>query len=222
MLFWLTVIYIIFFVFLIGTCYLSSLRKYHITAKVLCSAVFVGAACLGNMQSPNNALFWRLLPAFLFCFFGDFFLAWREKKDSETLFLLGLASFLTGHCIFLWAFEILASSNWKSVLLPLAGVMLVLLLLRLKYMKIGKMKVPVIIYAYFVTALFIKCAQTAKFGDESIFFKLVFWGGLIFLISDLIILFLYFYEKKYGIMKFLNLFTYYTATYLLALSVFYG
>lgn len=217
----LTIIYIILFVFLMLTCYVSSLKKFYIASKMMCSAAFIGIAIFAMVQSSNTILFWRLFPAFIFCFMGDFFLALKEVKEGEKPFLIGLSCFLIGHILFLWGFEIIESSTWLTWLLPLLGIVMAGALLHLKYMNVGKFKAAVLVYSYFVTALFIKCTQTALSGDGSAFYWLIFCGGAFFIISDIIILFLYFYNKKYAIIKLLNLGSYYAAVFLLAAAILY-
>ncbi|MEG1741525.1 MAG: lysoplasmalogenase family protein [Acetivibrio sp.] len=216
-----TTCYMAAFIFLIMTCYQSFFGKFHVIAKVICSAGFIGAAVLGKMQSSNDALFWRLLPGFIFCFLGDFFLAKKERKESKQDFLLGLGSFLAGHILFLRGLSFLQPWSAETVLVPFVGVIVAFFLMKRKNMEAGEFKIPIMVYSYFVTALFVKCAQIALKGPGSLFFILLFLGGLFFLISDIIILFLYFYKKKYGIMKFLNLFTYYTATYILGIAILF-
>ncbi|MFA9464825.1 MAG: lysoplasmalogenase family protein [Velocimicrobium sp.] len=222
MLIMLVMYYVIAFIFLMLTCYRENLKRYHVVSKCLCSLGFLLVAVLGKIKSPDSLLFWRLFLALFLCFLGDYFLAKQEKVESERLFLLGLFSFLLGHCTFLFAFCYVRPWNGYTLIVPFLGVLLAIGLLRLKYMRVGTLKLPVLIYAYFVTALFVECTQVAVHGNGSVFYVIVFLGGLLFLISDEIILFLYFYKVKYGIMKFLNLFTYYSATFLLGLSIFYS
>lgn len=218
----LMVYYVLMFIFLILTCYRENLKKNHLLSKCLCSLGFLLVAYLGKIQSSNNSLFWKMIPAFVFCFLGDYFLAKKENEKKESNFILGLVAFLIGHCTFLVAFQYVQPMNVYTFILPLVGVIIVCGLMQLKYMEVGKLKVPVVVYTYFVTALFIKCLQVTIHGDGTLFYILVFLGGLLFLVSDLIILFLYFYKKKYKILQFLNLLTYYSATFLLGLSIYYS
>ncbi len=222
MLLFLIVYYILAFLFLMLACYNENFKKYHLLSKCLCSTGFLLAAILGKIQSANNPLFWRLFPAFIFCFFGDYFLAKQEHGEQKKLFLLGLGSFLLGHCTFLFALSYVQPVNRYTFIMPLLGVIFVKGLTMLSNMEVGQQKIPVLIYAYFVSALFVKCIQIALNGNLAPFYVLVFLGGFLFFVSDGIILFLYFYQKKYVIMKFLNLFTYYSATFLLGISIIYA
>ena len=222
MLLFLIVYYILSFLFLMLTCYNLQFKKYHLISKCLCSIGFLLAAILGKIQSSNDALFWRLFPAFILCFLGDYFLAKQEQGEQKKIFLLGLSSFLLGHCTFLFALSYVQPVNRYTFILPLLGVIFVKGLTMLNNMEVGQQKIPVLFYAYFVSALFVKWAQIAINGERSPFYVLIFLGGFLFLLSDEIILFLYFYQKKYGIMKFLNLFTYYSATFLLGISIIYA
>lgn len=214
-----TTCYVAAFVLLILSCYVERFHKYHLFFKCLNSMLFLLIAVYGMTRVTDDIIFWRLFPAFCFCFLGDFFLARKLEAKAEKNFVYGLASFLAAHCLFLIAFSFLEPSTFFVFLLPVLGVFLTMILMNLKKMVVGKFKKPVLVYSYFVTALFVKCGQLYLLENDRLFNKLVFLGGTLFLVSDMIILFLYFYQTKYKVVRFLNLFTYYSATYFLALAI---
>lgn len=221
MLYTLIICYSIAFILLMFSCYWQPFKKYHVLCKCAASMFFLVTAIYGGIKNPGGNVFWELFPALLFCFLGDYFLAKKSENKAKKNFMCGLLSFLIGHCLFLVGLSFYEPSNVYVFLLPFAGVLLTFGLLHLKKMVVGSFKRPVLMYAYFVSALFFKCAQIFLHGDGSLFYFLILAGGALFMVSDIIILFLYFYQTRYGIIKFLNLFTYYAATFLLALSILF-
>lgn len=206
---------------LILTCYGENFKKYHLAGKCICSLGFLLVAWFAKMLSSNDVLFWRLLPALCGCFLGDYFLARKDMQKKQKMLLFGIISFLLGHAGFLFAFQIFLPMDVVTVLLPLIGAFMTAGFLKLPQMETGKFKYPVLVYSYFVTALLVKCVQLAFYGDGSTFYRLILFGGLLFFVSDTIILFLYFYNKKYSVTRFFNLLTYYSATFLFAISILY-
>ena len=76
----------------------------------------------------------------------------------------------------------------------------------------------VVLYAAFVSALLGKGLQLA-FGIAQPWCFLVLAGAALFWVSDLLILFLYFYPVKHPAVHVANLLTYYYAMFLIAASL---
>ena len=85
-------------------------------------------------------------------------------------------------------------------------------------MQTGRMRPLVVLYAAFVSALLGKGLQLA-FGIAQPWCFLVLAGAVLFWISDLLILFLYFYHAKHPAVHVANLLTYYYAMFLIAVSL---
>ena len=82
----------------------------------------------------------------------------------------------------------------------------------------GRMRPWVVLYAAFVSALLGKGLQLA-FGIAQPWCFLVLAGAALFWVSDLLILFLYFYPGKHPAVHVANLLTYYYAMFLIAASL---
>ena len=85
-------------------------------------------------------------------------------------------------------------------------------------MQTGRMRPWVILYAAFVSALLGKGLQLA-FGIAQPWCFLVLTGAALFWVSDLLILFLYFYRTSHPAVHAANLATYYYGMFLVAISL---
>ncbi len=137
-----------------------------------------------------------LITGFIFSWAGDVFLMFTNADVTETnelLFLLGLASFLVTHILYVLGFqkEIRAVEGPKllnrkphlaiPVLLLFGGLMFVL------YDSIEPaMKVPVIVYASVITLMVLN-ALNRNGKVSALSFKLVLTGAVLFMISDSLI-----------------------------------
>lgn len=212
--------YILSFCALIFVSYKENLSSYRLGIKSLTSLGFIAIGLVSGMQSQNLGLFLHLLPAFVFCFIGDALLAVTDDSGSKKFFLFGLFAFLTGHILFTTGFDSLAPFKWQELILPMLALPLALFLTKLEHMETGKMRNYVLIYSFFVTLLFSK-GLSVYFATQNIFGTMVLCGSISFILSDGIIMFLYFYKKKHPWVRFFNLFTYYLATVLLAFSIYF-
>ena len=103
--------------------------------------------------------------------------------------------FLTGHIFFITACSKIKSLDKYDFIFPIVIILLFPFFIKKKRLTIGKLKPFVYIYAFFISFLFSKCV-------------LMFWntgtrqtallaiGSLLFLISDTLILFLYFPRQQ--------------------------
>ena len=107
-------VYLALFLILIGTCYRKSWKAWHVPAKCANSAGFIALLLAGLALRGNSAFIYSLLPPFLFCFLGDFFLALCQGKDSRVLLMGGLASFLMAHILFIVCFLNLSAFHWTD------------------------------------------------------------------------------------------------------------
>lgn len=211
-------VYLALFLILIGTCYRKSWKAWHVPAKCANSAGFIALLLAGLTLRGNSAFIYSLLPPFLLCFLGDFFLALCQGKDSRVLLLGGLASFLTAHILFIVCFLNLSAFHWTDLIISSAAVAVTWGLTRLKGMHVKDMLPYVLCYAFFVGLLFSKgllLAAACRFASGTAWIAA---GAFLFFISDGIILFLYFYDKQWKLGKFFNLLFYYGGMLCLALS----
>ena len=172
--------------------------------------------CAALGSSPEA--FWRFLPALLCCLVGDVVLALYNNLRRPGLFLAGLGVFLAGHTLVVWGLCQLQPMGWPVPLAAVLGAGGAAALSGIPGMQTGRMRPWVVLYAAFVSALLGKGLQLA-FGIGQTWCFLVLAGAVLFWISDLLILFLYFYPSKHPAVHVANLLTYYYAMFLIAASL---
>ena len=214
------ILYVVIFSFLITTCYHPKWKHRHILIKTLASLGFIWIATIASYYSHNFSFYYSMLPGFVLCLLGDISLAFNDRKRTQQTFLLGLGSFLIAHILFLTAFYRLLPFSWTDLIFPALMILVTFAITRLKKMDVQDMLAYVLIYSFFVSALCGKGVSIAitNLTNQSILLGV---GSFLFLISDLIILFLFFYKTKYISGRFWNLLTYYSALLCLALSIIY-
>ena len=214
------ILYAAVFAVLIATCYHPALERYHVLVKTLLSLGFLWIATIAVYHSLDFGFYFGMLPGFVLCLCGDVSLAVHDRRPSDVSFLIGVGSFLVAHILFLTALYRIAAFSWTELIFPVLMVGAAYGMTRLKKMKVGKMLPCVLVYAFFVSALCGKGVQIAwtGLGSRGILLGV---GSFLFLISDVIILFLFFYETKYRTGKFWNLLTYYGGLLCLSLSIWY-
>lgn len=190
----------------------------YLPEKALCSLCFVAVAAVCAALGSRPEAFWRLLPALLCCVVGDVVLALYNHLRRQSLFLAGLVAFLAGHILFVWGLCQLQPMGWPVPLAAVLGAGGAAALSGMPGMRTGRMRPWVVLYAAFVSALLGKGLQLA-FGMGQLWCFLVLAGAVLFWISDLLILFLYFYHSKHPAVHVANLLTYYYAMFLIAVSL---
>lgn len=131
----------------------------------------------------------RIFAGLLFGLFGDCFLMFVHVDPN--FFIYGLISFLVGHILYITAFYL--DYKWqsniekKSSLLALVvfGIFCIGFYLYLRPY-LGSLKIPVMIYA-FVISLMAVMAVNRKGRVNTLSFNLIFYGAILFLISDSIL-----------------------------------
>lgn len=190
----------------------------YVPEKTLCSLCFMVVAAVCAAMGSRPEAFWRLLPALLCCVVGDVVLALYNHLRRPGLFLAGLGAFLAGHALFVWGLCRLQPMGWPVPLTAVLGAVGAAVLSGMPGMRTGRMRPWVVLYAAFVSALLGKGLQLA-FGIAQSWCFLVLAGAVLFWISDLLILFLYFYHVKHPAVHVANLLTYYYAMFLIAVSL---
>lgn len=186
--------------------------------KAASSVGFVALAAAAALTGNRPQAFWQLLPALLLCLAGDLLLALYNRSRRPRLFLEGLACFLAGHFLFIWGLCRVQPLGWPVAVAALAGGAGVWALSRLPVLEIGSFLPWTILYGAAVSALVGKAVQLAAGPGEAWCFW-VLGGAVLFWVSDLLILFLYFWPGKHPRIHRANLLAYYIGMALLALSL---
>lgn len=215
-----SVVYSVMFLFLVIISYLPQWRSYRVYVKAATSAVFVSMAIVGVVTSGTTGRMLVMLLGFLSCMIGDILLGVVNKEGKKKYMMGGAIAFMAGHIWYVIGIGSLAPFTWQQFLIPCLAVVLMFFLLKIPTLHPGRMRPYAMLYSFFVSLLFSKGLFVLLTGVNlrAIF---IFVGVSLFLISDFIIIFLYFGEKKNKILGFFNMLTYFLAQYFLALTMFF-
>lgn len=234
------VLYAIPFTFLMLSTSRPKHKKYYIPAKTINSIAFMGVSIFCAYFGKNITTLVYLLPALLLCLTGDvilgFYNAVNEKAiegngvshgdtsanvtPKPTLFIMGLLSFAFGHGCFIYAFSKMQRLTLIDFVFPILAIFITIGLTRLDGMNTGNLTILIAAYSFMVAMLFSKgiLLVLAQFTVQNLLLSI---GATLFLISDTLILFLYFYNKKYMAVHVINLTTYYYGMFFIGLSLLY-
>ena len=193
-----TALYGILLGFFLNAVSKENYKETYIPWKSIQSTGFLAAFVVSSIIYGDPGNFCVMLPAFICCFTGDVFLAFYNKYKKRRIFAFGLFAFLAGHIFFIRYY-----------------------LTTGKIFHTGRLRPFVIIYAFFVTFLAEKSVRIAL-SFHSAAHLLAGIGGLLFLMSDISILFLYFWKKRNKKIHLFNLYTYYAGIYLLASCILFA
>ena len=195
-------------------------KEKYIAWKSVQSGAFLAVFLLAAMASGRVLLFWFMLPAFVCCFAGDVLLAFYNRYRKKRIFALGLFVFLAGHGFFIRWLSHIQKLDIKDVIFPVIAVLITFVLTDGKKLHTGRLRPCMLIYAFFVAMLAGKSLRIAVELPEPGHI-LSGLGGLLFMVSDISILFLYFWKKRNKKIHLFNLLTYYVGIFLLASCILF-
>ena len=189
--------------------------------KLSTSLCFIAAAIF-CAYGGDTALLYRMLPGFVLAALGDFLLGLATAKRDfyGREFLIGTCSFAAAHVAFYAALAWLDRPRIADFIIPLTMTGLVILLSQSRNITLGRMKLPGYMYSYFVGLLFSKALIVFIYTGTSALTALILAGSTLFLVSDLILLFMNFHRNPPRCLTFLNLSFYYGAMLLLGLCLY--
>lgn len=214
------IFYSIPFTYLIITLQCDKYKNKYVLSKTLNSLGFILVSIICGIIGNNINLLKVFLPGFVFCFIGDFVLGLYNNTKEQKYFLVGLFSFLLGHIAFILAYTKIQDFMIIDIVFPIIAIVITYLLSNLKNMHCNKMTPLVCVYSFFVSLLFSKSIHILLIFKTTQFIFLAV-GSSLFLISDILILFLYFYQKHSPAVAILNLATYYYGIFFIALSLLF-
>jgi uncharacterized membrane protein YhhN len=186
----------------------------RLLTKPFLSALFVAVVLTGPKPDPIYASL--VLAGLLFCMAGDIFLiffAWQR------LILVALVSFLTGHILYSAAFFLLSRPGmltWIAGACCVACSGIVFAWLR---PHLGRMLIPVVAYATFITVMVIGAASVLGEGAAETAVKtLVFSGAILFYASDIFVARQQFVARQY-LNRLVGLPLYYIGQFMIAYSI---
>lgn len=210
-------LYTLAFGFLMVTLLCEAWKKYYTLGKTINSLAFILVAIYAGNHGNHQEALLITLPAFVLCLGGDVLLGIFNQVKKKGFFLAGLLVFLAGHIAFIYSFSQLQPLSLGDFIFPVVGVLLCLWMVNLKNVDTGRLKVEVLIYSFFVS-LFLSKAVHLAIELQNIRGLMLALGAFLFLASDIILLFLNFYQKRYLSLHVLNLITYYYGIFLIAAS----
>lgn len=204
---------------LIFASYPTKLEPHRLLFKILTSMGFIVIAAYCAIGTGNLAFFWWMLPALVACFVGDIFMALTDKNWNDTVFTIGVAAFAVAHLAFLVAISQLYPFNALELILPALVAVGALFIDRIPRLNVGKLKTALVPYGFLVTWLFSKTLVWVLAGGANALSCTMMTGALLFLISDALLLFIYFFDTPSKSLRFFNQITYYGGMALLALAI---
>lgn len=156
-----------------------------------CLAAFFYLTTRTNQRDANTKLADKLMVGgFLFSWFGD--IALMLERMNPHLFLLGLGNFLLAHLCYIFAFYYSTKNSTTPSLLrhkPYFFLPLLMYGFGLFYLLLPNLQhlvMPVFVYALVITLMSI-FALNRKNRVSNRSFKFVFYGSLLFVLSDSLI-----------------------------------
>lgn len=195
-------------------------KKYYTHVKTLNSAAFLGVFGVSAYVSGDILQFWLMLPAFLCCFAGDILMAQYNRCRKRVYFKMGLGIFLAGHICFARWLCVVQPLALVDFVMPVLAVLLAWYLVSLKNVHTGKLKPFIMLYACFVAMVFGKGLRLA-ICFPTVSNLMIAVGSALFFVSDISIVFLYFYKQKGVSVHLFNLATYYYGMFLLASNLLF-
>lgn len=199
-------------------------KRMYATAKGLCSGLFLLCALLSGYLGRKWGLpvFALLGFALLLCAFGDVFLGvanQKATKPSRRPFLGGVASFSVAHLVFCLLFYGMLPFHWYDLALPVLILAIMFTLEKRDRVRLKKMRGPACIYAFLMALMAGKAVQMPFAYAGGLYLLSV--GAVLFMVSDVILLFLYFGVRRAPWLRTANLLTYYVGVYLMAASAYW-
>ncbi len=218
---------IIYIIFIINLLYVSkNKREKYVRVKTFTSFIFVTTSVVSFLLGSRDSIFHFMIIflGLVFCMMGDISLGYCDHKVFANLkyFKMGVLFFSIAHLFFWSLFYSIVGFYWYDFILPIILVLMTIIFDKMKLVRLHKLMRIVNIYAIIIGFMATKAVQVVLFTNinskYAIFLAL---GSSLFLLSDLLLFFVYFGTKKIRWLRYANLSTYYMGCYLLALTSYF-
>ena len=213
---------------------IEKIRKYSVKAtmiKATTSFLFIVLAAYANYIHGNHQFGVYVIGGLGMGLLGDIWLGLKYacKEEAKTFTFAGFCCFAVGHILYIVGMmnTLPYPTDWYAYLIPiglglLSGVAVILLEKPLKC-HYGEYKAISCIYgALLFTTVFTALYLTIAHGFQLPAYNMLFVGGVLFAVSDLILCGTYFSEGKERPVDLIsNAVTYYAAQYIIAFSLFF-
>lgn len=217
----LLIAYIVSFSLLLCASYL----KHNITyseflrplTKLISSSIFVIIALKGYRIGPKKNYRKNVLVAVFLCYLGDILLG-IMFINPRVFFALGLFSFLMAHILFMIGLRRFSQFHVYEFIVPLGTSVAIFLLSKTTRMNFSDGLILLLIYGLFVGFLASICIENFRYQKNNKGIIMFSIGGILFYISDWILMVKMFSTKPVPSTEFWSLFVYYLAMIIIALS----
>lgn len=219
-----SVVYVALLAVLLAVTIKDKDRKYYVKVKMLTSSMFIVMACTFSLMTNDYTKIKPILIAALVASWcGDLALGLYHKKKRKRYMLIGIGFFILAQILLtLFVYEKNPEMAAVDIIVPILIIPMLFILIRGFNLHTGRAKVPVVVYAFLLT-LFVTKAIHVMFDMTTGYAFAVGIGAQLWWFSDYVLLFLYFYHTRTRGAKYVlhaaNLLLYYTATYLITLSI---
>ena len=189
--------------------------------KVLTSILFVLTGIASYKSNPKNKKYFVfMLLGLIFCMLGDTFLG--IDSAGGVIFYIGVLSCAIGHIMYISGLSQFTKYKLIDFIVFLLIAIPILLLVILGDFEFDGMILVICIYAVIISFMVSKAIALKRIykGNEKAV-TLTITGAVMFLISDITLLFLFFYVVRYDIIQQVDWIIYYIGQGLLALSFAY-
>ena len=192
--------------------------------KGLASLVFVVVAALSFIFTESNFFVIMIFIGLCFDALADvvFNLRFAFKKIEKFSFISGTFLFFTGHVFYLIALIPQVEKVWLYFIIALVytAVTQVFIWLTMKNICTGY-KIYGAVYIFSVSSMTAMGIGNSIINNNVVGFLLFAIGAVLFLISDMLLIFNSFREKKVYSLRVISLLAYYTAQLLIATGLYY-
>ena len=198
--------------------------KRALMMKTLASIGFVSVAISAFLYGNGDGEYFKfILCGLILGLIGDVALALRAvyEKKKDKYFIIGLGAFLLGHIAYTIEFTKISSITVIEIIIAAIIVILFVIFGKLVKLQYGNMKPFVIGYMCVISVMVVKAVSIAITIGINEANMLIAVGAILFAISDMILAFIYFWNRKVKVLSPLNLITYYGGQLLIALSILF-
>ena len=199
--------------------------------KATTSFLFIALAAYSVYKNGNPPFGFFVIAGLAMGLLGDIWLGLKYvyKEHSRIYTFAGFSCFAVGHIFYIYGMmaKLPYPHDWYAYVIPVAfallcGVAVIVLEKPLKY-KYGEYKIISFVYGLLLFGMLATAAYLAISNKMQVAsYNMLFIGGVLFAISDLILCGTYFGEGKDRPIDLIsNSITYYVAQYLIAFSLFF-
>jgi uncharacterized membrane protein YhhN len=197
-------------------------------AKSAASVLFIASASAALGHNSGQHVYGILIILGLVCgLLGDIWLdlKWIYPEDKDIYLFSGFYSFFTGHLFFITAIYLHFDWNAPAVIIPfavsLAGGFISIALEKVMKMNYGKFRLTCFLYGFILILTASSSLAAAVTTGDTVWY-IMSAGGILFILSDLVLSGMYFGEgKNTPANVIINHGLYYAAQFVIASSVLY-